>query len=142
MKIRRRGTATWDGTVPAGSGSMAGNSGALDVPFSLESRVAETPQSSPEELIGAAHAGCFSMSLANLIEQAGLTPGRVETMAAVTLEQQDAGFAITTIKLTTKASAEGLDAAQLDELAEQAKATCPVSKALAGTAIELEATVI
>lgn len=139
MKIKRRATARWEGTVPRGSGQMGGGSGALDVPFSLRSRVEDTPQTNPEELLGAAHAGCFSMSLANLIEEAGHDPGHVETTAEVILEQGEGGFSIPRITLHARGTTEGLDEAEFVRLAERAKATCPVSRALAGVEIELDA---
>jgi lipoyl-dependent peroxiredoxin len=142
MRIKRRATARWEGTVPQGSGRMSGGSGALDVPFSLKSRVEKTPQTNPEELIGAAHAGCFSMSLSNLIEEAGRAPGHVETIAEVVLAQQEGGFSITEITLHVRGAAEGLDAAEFVRLAEQAKATCPVSRALAGVDIKLDAALL
>jgi osmotically inducible protein OsmC len=140
MRIKRRAKARWEGTVPNGGGTMSGRSGALDVPFSLRSRVEDTPQTNPEELIGAAHAGCFSMSLANLIEEAGHAPGHVETTAEVVLAEQDGGFSITEITLHASGTAEGVDEAEFVRLAEQAKATCPVSRALAGVEIRVEAT--
>ena len=139
MRIKRRATARWEGTVPKGGGQMTGASGALEVPFSLRSRIEDTPQSNPEELIGAAHAGCFSMSLANLMEEAGHAPGHVETAAEVVLAQQAEGFSITRITLRCRGSADGVDEAEFVRLAEQAKATCPVSRALAGVEIELDA---
>ena len=139
MNIKRRATARWEGTVPTGGGTMRGRSGALDVPFSLRSRVEDTPQTNPEELIGAAHAGCFSMSLANLIEEAGHAPGHVETSAEVILAEQEGGFSITRITLRARGAADGVDEAEFVRLAEQAKATCPVSRALAGVEIVLDA---
>ena len=139
MRIKRRATARWTGTVPKGSGQMGGGSGALDVPFSLRSRVEDTPQTNPEELLGAAHAGCFSMSLSNLIEEAGYEPGSVETTAEVVLEQQEGGFSITSITLRARGRTDGLDEAEFARLAEEAKATCPVSRALAGVPIALDA---
>ena len=140
MRIKRRATARWEGTVPQGAGSMRGTSGALDVPFSLRSRVEDTAQTNPEELIGAAHAGCFSMSLANLLEEAGHAPAHVETTAEVILASPDGGsFSITQITLHARGSAEGVDEAAFGRLAEQAKATCPVSRALAGVEIVLDA---
>ena len=142
MRIKRRATARWEGTVPQGRGSMSGGSGALDVPFSLRSRVEDTPQTNPEELIGAAHAGCFSMALSNLIEEAGHVPGHVETNAEVILAQREGGFAITEITLHVRGAADGVDEAEFVRLAEQAKATCPVSRALAGVDIKLDASLI
>ena len=139
MNIKRRATARWEGTVPEGGGTLRGRSGALDVPFSVRSRVEDTPQSNPEELIGAAHAGCFSMSLANLIEEAGHAPGHVETTAEVVLAEQKGGFSITRITLHARGAADGVDEAEFVRLAEQAKATCPVSRALAGVEIVLDA---
>jgi len=93
----------------------------------------------PEELIGAGHAGCFTMSLANLLEEAGHPPDDLQTTAKVRLEQLEAGFSITRIELQTVGRVSGVDAQRFAELADQAKATCPVSRALAGTEITLEA---
>lgn len=127
--------------MPDGTGKMGVGSGAFDGTFTLRSRIEEGVHSTnPEELIGAGHAGCFTMSLANLMSEAGHPPANVDTTARVHLEELDAGFRITKIELDTVGEAEGMDAATFSALANRAKSTCPVSLALAGTEITLKAT--
>ena len=121
--------ATWQGTLKEGAGTMKVGPGHYEGPFTFKSRFEEGAGTNPEELIGAAHAGCFSMFLSALLTNNGFTPTRVHTTATVHL---GAGPAITKIELNSEAEVPGLDAAKLDELAAQAKANCPVSKALAG----------
>jgi osmotically inducible protein OsmC len=99
--------------------------------FSVGSRFEGQPASNPEELIGAALAGCFSMALTSGLEKAGFQPASVSTNADVTIERQETGFTITSIELTTQASVPGIDAAKFQSIAEETKKTCPVSKALA-----------
>ena len=119
---------------------MAVRSGAFDGPFSLHSRTEDAPETNPEELIGAAHAGCFTMSLSNLLTEAGHPPEHLETDAAVTLEGgEGGGFSITTIALRTRGRVPGIDEEAFRRLAERAKETCPVSRALAGTQIAVDA---
>ena len=138
--ITRTATATWSGTVPDGGGRLGLGSGAYEGPFTLKARVEEGQSSSnPEELIGAGHAGCFTMSLANLLEEEGHPPADLRTTAEVRLEQLEEGFRITQITLRTEGEVPGVDEARFKELAEQAKSTCPVSRALAGTEIALDA---
>ncbi len=139
MKILRHAAATWDGPVPTGSGTMTLGRGGQTLPFSLHSRTAEGDGTNPEELLGAAHAGCFSMALSSLIEEAGHAPVSVRTQATVTLEQGAGGFTISSVALTTRGDVPGLDADAFAGLAEQAKATCPVSKLFAGAQITLDA---
>lgn len=140
LTVRRRARSTWSGTVPDGAGRITLQSGAFEGDFTLHGRVDEgVPQTSPEELIGAAQAGCFTMSLADLLSEAGHAPSALDTSAMVQLEQQETGFAITRIALETVGEVDGLDQARFAELAEQAKATCPVSRALSGTEISLSA---
>jgi osmotically inducible protein OsmC len=120
---------------------MGVGSGAIDGTFTLRSRIDEgVHATNPEELIGAGHAGCFTMSLANLMSEAGHPPTKVDTTARVHLEELDAGFRITMIELDTVGDADGMDAATFVALAHQAKNTCPVSLALTGTEITLKAT--
>ena len=140
VKIIRNAQASWSGTVPDGGGRLALGSGAFEGPFTLRARV-EDGQSgaNPEELIGLGHAGCFTMSLADLLSTEGHPPQELQTKAQVHLEQTDSGWAITLIELHTTGRVEGVDAAAFERLAEQAKATCPVSRALAGTKITLAA---
>lgn len=139
MRIKRRATASWAGTVADGGGRIGVGSGAFEGPFSLKARVEDAAATNPEELIGAAHAGCFTMSVANLLGEHGTPAERLSTEATVHLEQQDGGFSITRIELALTGSA-AVDAETFARLARQAKDTCPVSRALAGTEIELTAT--
>lgn len=133
----RKADAIWNGTLKEGSGVMKLGSGAYDGPFSYLSRFEDGAGTNPEELIGAAHAGCFSMFLSALLSKDGFTPTSIETTAKVYLE---AGPTIAKIELNSTAAVPGLDAAQLQEYAEAAKANCPVSKALASVEIVLNAT--
>ncbi|HEY6561123.1 MAG TPA: OsmC family protein [Polyangiaceae bacterium] len=133
-----KATARWEGSLKEGRGSMKPAHGS-DTPFSVGTRFAGEKGSNPEELIGAALAGCFSMALAANLGKAGLNPESVETSADVALDKDGEGFTITNIKLTTKARVPGVDAAKFQSIAEETKKTCPVSKALAGPKISLEA---
>jgi osmotically inducible protein OsmC len=117
-------------------------SGAFDGPYSFRSRMEDGAGTNPEELIGAAHAGCFSMALSAILTQAGLTPTRIHTKAAVKFEKVADGWAITSVDLSTEAEVPGLDAAAFEKHAQTAKANCPVSKALTGTHIGLKATLL
>ncbi|MGI6458958.1 MAG: OsmC family protein [Candidatus Hydrogenedentales bacterium] len=138
----RKAEAHWEGSLVKGSGSMKLGSGAFEGPFSFGTRFEDTPGTNPEELIGAAHAGCYSMAFSALLGDAGFTPERIDTSAEVTVDQVEGGFAITGIQLTMKARIPGIDPAKFAEIAGQAKEGCPVSKALAGTRIELNATLL
>lgn len=124
----RRSEATWQGTLKEGSGMMRLGSGLYEGPFTFASRFEEGKGTNPEELIGAAHAGCFSMYLSALLSDAGTPPRRVHTIASVHLE---AGPTIRKIELHCEADVPGLDEAKFQELANRAKRECPVSKALA-----------
>jgi osmotically inducible protein OsmC len=135
-----RAHAKWEGTLKKGKGVMKTGSGVCEGAYSFATRFEGSTGTNPEELIGAAHAGCFSMALSMLLEQAGHPPRTIETRAEVTLEQVDDGFAITRIRLRTEADVPGMDPGAFKEQAEAAKTGCPVSKALAGPQIELEAT--
>ncbi len=135
----RTANAEWVGALQDGSGKMAFGSGAFEGQFSYASRFEEGTGTNPEELIGAAHAGCFSMSLANLIATAGHDVQRVETMARVHLEPAAEGPSITRIELQTEAEVPGIDAEEFQRHAKTAEETCPVSKALAGVEISLDA---
>lgn len=132
------GSAHWNGRLKTGEGAMKPAHGP-EARFSLATRFDGQPGSNPEELIGAALSGCFSMALTGALEKAGLAPTRVETTAAVKLEKLDAGFTITTIALTTVATVAGVDAAKFQTIAMETKKTCPVSRALAGVTITLDA---
>ncbi len=133
-----KASAEWTGGLKDGKGSMK-PAHAGDVGFSLGSRFEGQPASNPEEMIGAALAGCYSMALTAALERGGLTPQSVRTSADVTLEKLADGFSITGIALTTQASVSGVDAAKFQQIAEETKKTCPVSKALAATPITLSA---
>ena len=140
FRVTRSADASWQGTVPDGGGRIALGSGAFEGPFTLKARVEDVERATnPEELIGAAEAGCFTMSLANLLDEAGHPAADLRTTARVRLEQLEAGFSITQIALETVGEVPGIDDAQFAEYAEQAKATCPVSRALAGTEVTLQA---
>jgi osmotically inducible protein OsmC len=140
IKIVRTAEASWSGTVPEGGGRLALGSGAFEGPFTLRARVEDgQPGANPEELIGLGHAGCFTMSLADLLSTAGHPPADLATTARVHLDQTESGWSITQIELHTTGSVPGVDAASFERLAGEAKATCPVSRALAGTEITLTA---
>lgn len=139
LKVRRRARAQWRGTVPAGAGEISVASGALTAPYSLRSRTvdAAVAGTNPEELIGAGLAGCFAMSVANLLEESGVTDVVVDAGAVVELSETDTGFSVTSIALTVSGSGAGLEREAFATLAEEAKRTCPISRALAGTQITL-----
>ena len=126
------GSAVWSGGLKDGKGSISTKSGALkDYPYGFAARFEDGKNgTNPEELIGAAHAGCFTMALSNILGEAGLTAEKMETQADVTLIKQADGFAITKVHLTLKAKIPGADNAKFQELAAKAKAGCPVSKLL------------
>ena len=136
----RTADARWEGTLTDGKGTMRFGSGAFEGAYSFASRFEEGTGTNPEELIGAAHAGCFSMAFANMLSKAGNPPNSIETTAEVHLEKTDAGFSISRIHLTTRGDVPGIDADQFQKTAEEAKAGCPVSRALTGVEISLDAT--
>ena len=136
---KRTAEAQWEGSLQDGKGTMRFGSGAFEGQYSFASRFEEGSGTNPEELIGAAHAGCFSMALSGGLGRAGYTPESVETTASVHLDKADGGFAITRIELATVASVPGISDDDFQRAAEEAKAGCPVSKALAGVEITLEA---
>jgi osmotically inducible protein OsmC len=136
----RNASARWEGPFKEGGGTMKFGSGAYEGPYSAQSRFEEGDGTNPEELIGAAHAGCFSMALSLALGEAGHDPESIETDAAVHIDPADGGgFEISRIELSTRASVPGIDADEFQRVAEGAKAGCPVSKALAGVDISLEA---
>ena len=137
--VQRTAEAEWRGGLQDGSGTMALGSGAFQGAYSFGSRFAEAGGTNPEELIAAAHAGCFSMALAAGLGKAGHPPKRIHTTAKATLEKSGEGFAITQVSLNTEAEVPGIDEAAFRELADGAKRDCPVSRALAGTKITLDA---
>lgn len=141
IRVTRTAQASWQGTVPEGGGRIGVGSGAYEGPFTLKARVEDVERSTnPEELIAAASAGCYTMSLADLLSSLGHPPKDLQTQARLRLEQTDEGFRITHIDLQTSGDVPDVDAEQFAALAEQAKSTCPVSLALAGTEITVEAT--
>ena len=136
----QRAEAEWKGNLMEGSGRLKVGSGAFDGPYSFKSRFEEGQSATnPEELIGAAHAGCFTMALAAQLSRAGITPTRIRTGATVKLEKVGEGFSITMIELETEADIPGIDDVTFKKYALDAKQNCPVSKALAGTEIRLNA---
>jgi osmotically inducible protein OsmC len=142
LVMKTYGSAAWQGGLKDGKGAISTNSGALkEYPYGFASRFEGKPGTNPEELIGAAHAGCFTMALSLILNEAKLTAEHMETTADVTLDKVPDGFAITAVHLTLKAKVPGADQAKLDELAGKAKAGCPVSKLL-NAKITLDATLI
>jgi lipoyl-dependent peroxiredoxin len=138
--MKTYGSAAWRGGIKDGLGAISTHSGALtDYPYGFASRFEGKPGTNPEELIGAAHAGCFTMALSLILGEAQLTAERMETRAEVTLEKVPDGFAITAVHLTLKAKIPGADRAIFEELAAKAKSGCPVSKLL-NAKITLDAT--
>jgi osmotically inducible protein OsmC len=139
--VTRTAQASWQGTVPEGGGRIGVGSGAYEGPFTLKARVEDVERSTnPEELIAAASAGCYTMSLADLLSSEGHPPADLQTQAQIRLEQTGEGFRITRIDLRTTGDVPDVEAEHFAELAQRAKATCPVSLALAGTEITVEAT--
>jgi lipoyl-dependent peroxiredoxin len=131
MKINRNGSASWSGGIKDGKGSISTESGALKAyPYGFSSRFEGLPGSNPEELLGAAHAACFTMALSLILGEAGLKADTMSTSAKVTLEQVEGGFAISAVHLMLSASVPGVDQASFESLAAKAKAGCPVSKVL------------
>ena len=139
MKILRYASAFWKGEVPTGSGAMTLGRDGQVLPFTLKARVEDNAGTNPEELIGAALVGCYSMALSNLIEEAGKTPGTVATTAKVIMEQLPDGFAITEINLVTRGKDQELTNDEFVALATKAKTGCPVSKLYSSASITLDA---
>jgi osmotically inducible protein OsmC len=139
----RTANARWDGSLQEGQGTMRMASGAYEGPYSFQSRFQEGDGTNPEELIAAAHAGCFSMQFAADIARAGHEPESVETTAKVHLDKQDQGFGITRIELESRARVPGIDAEELQRIAEGSKQGCPVSRALAAVeSVEVNAELV
>jgi osmotically inducible protein OsmC len=135
----RTATAVWNGTLKEGNGKMHVQSGFVDVPFTFASRFETSDKgTNPEELIGAAHAGCFSMFLSALLSGAGYTPTSIASTSAVTLGRDETGPLITTIELTTEATVPGLSEEDFQDFVAKAKANCPISRVLAATEIILQ----
>ncbi|MHB1194877.1 MAG: OsmC family protein [Longimicrobiales bacterium] len=135
----RSASAEWQGDLPKGKGTITSQTGAISGQYSFSSRFEEGTGTNPEELIAAAHAGCYSMALSNMLAQAGKTPASVKTTAKVHLTKVEGGVAITLIELVCRAVVPGLDAAGFQEHAQKAKVGCPVSQALFAVEIRLDA---
>jgi lipoyl-dependent peroxiredoxin len=135
----RTADAVWTGSLIEGKGQLKTGSGALSGPYDWRSRSADGATTSPEELLGAAHAGCYSMAFSHILSLAGFTPTRIHTVATVSFEKQGDGFAVTKIALVTEAQVPRIDNAAFQTHAKSAKENCPISKALASTPITLEA---
>lgn len=129
--MKKSASATWSGSLKEGQGTISTATGVLrEAPFGFKSRFEDGPGTNPEELIGAALAGCYSMALSLGLGNAGLTPDRIATRVQVTLDKQGDGFAITAIALNCRASVPGADAATFERIAQETKQDCPVSKVL------------
>ncbi len=129
--MKRTASAVWNGSLKEGSGTVSTESGVLSSQsYSFCTRFENAKGTNPEELIGAAHAGCFSMALSMILGEAGMQPEKIETQAAVTLEEQGGGFAVTAVHLDVKASVPGASEADFQAAAEKAKENCPISKLL------------
>jgi osmotically inducible protein OsmC len=125
----KKGSAVWKGSIKEGGGTVSTETGVLrEAPYGFKSRFEDGPGTNPEELLGAAHAGCFSMAFSLMLGNAGLTAERIATEAAVTLDKVGEGFEITKVHLTVRAKIPGASDAQFQEIANKAKAGCPVSK--------------
>jgi osmotically inducible protein OsmC len=138
----RKAESTWNGTLKDGNGTMEFGGGAFSGQYSFESRFEEGEGTNPEELIAAAHSGCYSMALSAELGKAGHDPERVSTRAEVSLVKGDEGFTINRIRLITEADVPGISEDAFQEIAEAAKSGCPVSRALAGPEIVLDATLL
>ena len=140
--MKKYASAVWQGGLKDGKGHISTESGALkDNAYGFNTRFEDTPGTNPEELIGAAHAGCFSMALSMMLSEAGLTAERIDTAAEVTLDKQADGFAITAVHLVLRAKVPGASEAQFLEIANKAKEGCPVSKVL-NAKISLDAALV
>ena len=129
--MQKTASAKWSGGIKDGKGFISTQTGVLnEAPYGFKSRFEEGPGTNPEELIGAAHAGCFTMALAFQLQGAGFTPTELTTEAVVTVEQQGGGFVITKSALALNANVPGIDRAKFEELARTAEKNCPVSKVL------------
>ena len=132
-------SAHWEGNLKQGKGTISTESRVLvDSPYGFNTRFEDKPGTNPEELIGAAHAGCFSMAFSMLLGEQDFTPDSIDTKAVVTLEKQNDGFAVTKVHLNMRARIPGIDQSQFEEIANKAKAGCPISKLL-NAAITLDA---
>jgi osmotically inducible protein OsmC len=137
--IKRTAKAVWKGDLKEGKGKLKLGSGAFKGKYSFTSRFEDGKGTNPEELIGAAHAGCFSMALSSDLSKAGYVADEIRTEAIVSMDKGEAGFEIKSIKLVTKARVPGIEMAEFAEIASSAKKNCPVSKALKAVDVQLEA---
>jgi osmotically inducible protein OsmC len=141
MKFTRKAEADWNGGIMDGKGNLKLESGAFEGAYSFQSRFGDdTKSTNPEELIAAAHAGCFTMALTGNLGRAGYSPTNVHTTASVKIEKQGDGFVIPNIDLETVAEVEGIEDEEFQQIAEKTKETCPVSQVLKGAEISLKAT--
>lgn len=132
--MQRKASARWQGTAKEGSGSITTQSGTLkDTPYSFVARFGDGKGTNPEELVAAAHAGCFTMALSFMLNGAGATAEAIDTEASLTMDQVNGNWTVTAIHLTTRARVPGIDAAKFAEIAGSAKATCPISRLLNAT---------
>ena len=138
--MNKTASAHWAGNLKQGKGTISTESGALkDNPYGFNTRFENQPGTNPEELIGAAHAGCFSMAFAMLLGEENFTPDSIDTQATVTLEKQSDSFAVTAVHLEMQARIPGIEQSKFDEIAGKAKSGCPISKLL-NAKITLDAT--
>lgn len=129
--MKRSASAAWSGDLKNGKGQISTETGVLrDAPYGFRARFEDGPGTNPEELLGAAHAGCYTMALAAGLGQAGFTADHIDTRAVVTLDKEGDGFAITTVELTCRARVPKIDTAAFDQIAQATKLGCPVSKVL------------
>lgn len=141
MAFTRKAEADWNGGIMDGKGNLKLGSGAFEGEYSFQSRFGDdTKATNPEELIAAAHAGCFTMALTGNLGRAGYSPSNVHTTAKVKIEKKGDGFVIPNIDLETVATVEGIEDEEFQKIAEQTKETCPVSQVLSGAEISLKAT--
>lgn len=138
----RKAEAVWEGNLSDGQGTMSLGTGNISVPYGFSSRFEDGAGSNPEELIGAAHAGCFSMALAHQLSEAGHSPVRIETSAEVHLEKSGDGFSIPKVELKMQADVPGIKNEQFQQIAQDAKQNCPVSKLLSAAEITLKANLL
>jgi lipoyl-dependent peroxiredoxin len=138
--MKKSASAHWSGSLKEGQGTITTDTGVLrEAPYGFKSRFEDGPGTNPEELIAAAHAGCYSMALSLGLGNAGLTADSIDTHASVTLDKDGDGFSITAVHLDCKANVPGADAATFEKIAQETKLACPVSKVLKAT-ITLDAT--
>ena len=138
--ISRRADARWEGDLKQGKGNIRLGSGAWEGPYSFGTRFEGAPGTNPEELLGAAHAACFTMALSHMLAGAGHVPTKVETTATVHLDKVGEGFSVTGIDLKTVGRVPGIDQAEFARWAENSKANCIISRALSAVPMTLEAT--